>query len=92
MKCPKCNGTDISAQKAGFGLGKAVTGAALTGGVGLLAGFAGSNKVNLHCLNCGHKWNPVKQAKKEKQTRDALKWKRSEERWAARKTAEKLGK
>lgn len=92
MKCPKCNGTNLSAQKAGFGLGKAAVGAVLTGGVGLMAGFLGSNKIDVHCLECGHKWNPAKLAKKEEQERDALKWKRSNERAAAQKKAAKLKK
>ena len=31
-----------------------MTGAVLTGGIGLLAGFVGSNKVKITCLKCGH--------------------------------------
>lgn len=56
MKCPKCRSEALSADKRGFSLGKAVVGGALTGGVGLLAGFHGAAKVNITCLECGHKW------------------------------------
>jgi len=54
--CPVCGSTALSANKKGFGLGKAVTGGVLTGGVGLLAGFIGSRKVEITCLNCSHHW------------------------------------
>ena len=60
LRCPKCKSTDLTAQKQGFGLGKAVIGGALTGGVGLLAGFVGSGKVRVTCLQCGHAWRPGK--------------------------------
>ena len=58
IKCPKCRSTNISANKSGFGLGKAVVGGVLTGGVGLLAGFVGSRKIYLTCLKCGYSWKP----------------------------------
>lgn len=58
--CPKCYSTEISADKKGFGAGKAIAGAALTCGIGALAGFIGKNKITLTCLNCGHKWKPGK--------------------------------
>lgn len=55
--CPKCGSTALSANKKGFGLGKAVAGGLITGGaVGLLGGFIGSNKVEVTCINCGHKF------------------------------------
>ena len=60
IKCPKCKSTSITANKKGFGLGKAVVGGVLTGGVGLLGGFIGSNKIILTCLSCGHTWKPGK--------------------------------
>lgn len=44
--------------KKGFGAGKALTGAVLTGGVGLLAGFIGSGKVKITYLKCGCQWKP----------------------------------
>lgn len=54
--CPKCGSTSLSANKKGFGIGKAVVGAALTGGIGLVAGNIGAKKVWVTCLNCGHRW------------------------------------
>lgn len=54
--CPKCGSTSLSANKKGFGIGKAVVGAALTGGIGLVAGNIGAKKVVVTCLNCGHQW------------------------------------
>ena len=58
LKCPKCRSTQVSAHKKGFSGGKAVAGAVLTGGIGLLAGTIGSNDVKITCLNCGHVFNP----------------------------------
>jgi len=58
VKCPKCGSTQISADKKGFSGVKAVAGAAVTGGIGLLAGTIGSNKVKITCLKCGHVFNP----------------------------------
>jgi len=60
IRCPKCNSKNIVANKKGFGVGKAIVGGALTGGVGLLGGFVGSNKIKITCLKCGHKWTPGK--------------------------------
>ena len=54
--CPNCGSTSLSANKKGFGIGKAVVGAALTGGIGLVAGNIGAKKVWVTCLNCGHRW------------------------------------
>lgn len=58
IKCPKCGSSQISSQRKGFSGGKAVAGAVLTGGIGLLAGTIGSNKVNLCCLKCGNQFKP----------------------------------
>ena len=58
LYCPHCGSSQLVANKKGFGAGKALTGAVLTGGVGLLAGFIGSGKVKVTCLKCGKKWNP----------------------------------
>lgn len=57
MKCPKCKSTYLDINKKGFGAGKALAGAVLTGGVGLLAGFIGSKKIKATCLKCGHKFD-----------------------------------
>lgn len=60
--CPKCGSTSLSANKKGFGIGKAVLGASasmLVPGVGIIgaaAGNIGAKKVWVTCLNCGHRW------------------------------------
>lgn len=53
--CPKCGCTSISANKKGFGIGKAVIGAAFTP-IGLVAGNLGAKKVRITCLKCGNQW------------------------------------
>ncbi len=58
VKCPKCGSDQITANKKGFSGGKAVAGAILTGGVGLLAGLHGSKKIVITCLACGHNFKP----------------------------------
>lgn len=58
VHCPVCGSTQISAQKKGFGWGKALAGGVLTGGIGLIAGFHGSRNVLLTCLKCGHQFDP----------------------------------
>lgn len=60
VKCPKCGSTQISANKKGVSAGKAIAGAVIAGGVGLLAGALGSNEVIITCLKCGHKWRAGK--------------------------------
>lgn len=56
--CPKCRSKNVEFMqnnRKGFSAGKAVTGAALTGGIGTLAGFAGKKGKNeWHCTNCGN--------------------------------------
>lgn len=56
VKCPKCGSTQLTANKKGFGLGKAAVGGLLLGPVGLLGGVIGSGKVVITCLKCGHQW------------------------------------
>ena len=58
IRCPRCNSTQITANKKGFGLGKSIAGGVLLGPVGLLGGFLGSGKVKITCLKCGHTWKP----------------------------------
>jgi predicted nucleic-acid-binding Zn-ribbon protein len=58
IKCPKCGSTQLTANKKGFSGTKAVGGALLTGGIGLLAGTIGSNKVKITCLACGNEFKP----------------------------------
>jgi predicted RNA-binding Zn-ribbon protein involved in translation (DUF1610 family) len=56
--CPKCGSNKITANQKGFSGGKALTGALLTGSVGLLAGTIGSKKVIITCLSCGKQFKP----------------------------------
>lgn len=65
VRCPKCNSDQITANKKGFGIGKAIGGALLTGGIGLLAGGIGSGKIIITCLNCGNKFKPGQGKKPE---------------------------
>lgn len=54
--CPKCGSTSLSANKKGFGIGKAVAGTFAVGPIGLVVGNIGAKKVWVTCLNCGHRW------------------------------------
>ena len=60
MRCPKCHGTNIQIMgndRKGFSVGKAVVGGLLTGGIGLLAGFAGKKgKYDCYCNDCGKRF------------------------------------
>lgn len=56
IKCPNCKSTQITTYKKGFSGVKAVGGVVLTGGIGILAGTIGSNKILLTCLSCGNKF------------------------------------
>ena len=56
LNCPKCNSENLSVDKKGFSGKKAVVGAIVTGGIGILAGTIGSNKIMITCLNCGLKY------------------------------------
>ena len=69
LHCPKCNSTQLSSNKKGFSGGKALTGAVLAGGIGVLAGTIGSGKVIITCLKCGYKFN-AGDYEKEKQKFD----------------------
>ncbi|MCA2854701.1 MAG: hypothetical protein IM572_06320 [Chitinophagaceae bacterium] len=73
--CPKCGGNQFHTDKKGFSGKKAVAGAVLTGGVGLLAGTIGSNKVVITCLNCGHQFKPgdIKKAAEKKLAEERFK-------------------
>lgn len=46
----------MHSEKSGFSGGKALAGAVLTGGIGLLAGTIGSKDVYLTCLKCGNRF------------------------------------
>jgi hypothetical protein len=58
IKCPRCSSQKIEAGTKGFGLGKAVVGAAVLGPGGLLAGLHGRKNTELHCQACGKRWTP----------------------------------
>jgi DNA-directed RNA polymerase subunit RPC12/RpoP len=58
IRCPKCNSEMVEIYRKGFGAGKALAGAVITGGIGLLAGFIGSNKATAVCLACGKRFEP----------------------------------
>ena len=57
IRCPRCKSTNIPVlgqKRKGFSAGKALGGAFLTGGIGLLAGFAGKKgKYEVFCGDCG---------------------------------------
>lgn len=62
--CPRCKSTSLSAQKKGFGIGKAVIGASLTcSALGLVGGNIGACKINVTCLNCGKRFKAGKGGK-----------------------------
>jgi hypothetical protein len=63
ISCPKCGSHELYVGKKGFSGKKAVGGALLTGGIGLLAGTVGSNRITITCLNCGHVFKPGDSAK-----------------------------
>lgn len=58
VQCPKCGSQQLSAHKKGFSGKKAVVGGLLTGGLGLMAGTIGSNKIIITCLACGNEFLP----------------------------------
>lgn len=56
-KCPRCGSTSLSANKKGFGMGKAVVGTLAFGVIGgALAGSIGAKKIEVTCLKCGKKF------------------------------------
>lgn len=56
-KCPRCGSTSLSANRKGFGVGKATIGTVALGLVpGLLIGSVGSKKIEVTCLKCGKRF------------------------------------
>lgn len=53
--------------KKGFSGGKALAGVLTVGALGALAGTIGSNNIEVTCLKCGKKFNPIKEAKQKSQ-------------------------
>jgi len=59
--CPKCGSTQLTANKKGFSLGKAlVGGVVLVPIAGVATGMIGKNKIIITCLNCGKQFKPGK--------------------------------
>lgn len=56
LYCPKCGSRELHAEHKGFSGGKALAGALVTGGIGLLAGTIGSRDTQITCLKCGNKF------------------------------------
>ena len=54
--CPRCLSRELHAEHKGFSGGKALAGAIVTGGIGLLAGTIGSKDTQITCLKCGNKF------------------------------------
>lgn len=57
LQCPRCQSTQVTAGKKGFGLGKAAVGGLVLGPIGLLAGFIGTNNMEFACRGCGERWS-----------------------------------
>lgn len=55
--CPQCHSYNITINKRGFSLVRGIVLGLFTGGIGLLAGFFGMNKLVGKCLDCGYKWD-----------------------------------
>ena len=60
--CPKCGSTQLTTNKKGYSLGKAIAGGVitLTPIVGIATGLIGKNKIIITCLNCGKQFKPGK--------------------------------
>ena len=56
--CPNCGSRELHSEHKGFSGGKALAGAFITGGIGLLAGTIGSKDTQITCLKCGNKFKP----------------------------------
>ncbi|MFE2863229.1 hypothetical protein [Sphingobacterium multivorum] len=90
LKCPKCNSTQLTADKRGFNTGKAVAGAVLTGGIGLLAGLHGKDNIVVYCMSCGESWKPSEYAKKVQQSANDKRAKEDLEKLKSRQNARSL--
>lgn len=58
--CPKCHSTSLTTTNKKLSVGRAAVGGALLGGTGAILGGLTSKKVELLCINCGHKFKPGK--------------------------------
>lgn len=84
LKCPKCRSTELTTSKKGFSAGQAIAGAVVAGGVGILAGAIGNNKIQITCLECGHTFKPgedvdnarkkrIQKAKEQRESKQMMK-------------------
>ena len=64
IRCPKCGSTQIVANKKGFKWFRFIIFSIITLGLGLIFGIIGKDKIEITCLNCGHKFKPKQGAKK----------------------------
>lgn len=58
--CPKCKSTSLTTANKKLSLGRAAVGGALLGGTEAVLGGLTSKKIDLVCMNCGHKFKPGK--------------------------------
>ncbi len=80
LHCPKCKSAKLHIAKKGFSGGKALAGAIAVGGIGILAGTIGSQDIDVICLECGYRFNPIKdQKEKQKSERRIREQKLNEE-------------
>ena len=60
--CPKCGSTQLTSNKKGFSLGKALVGGVVlvpfVGIAGVATGGLGKNKIIITCLSCGKQFKP----------------------------------
>lgn len=70
LVCPNCGSRKLHIEKKGFSVGKAAAGAIAFGGVGILAGAIGNNKIKAICLECGKTVTPVKESEKIKKDQE----------------------
>ena len=61
--CPACGSANIiQLGKQGFSVKKAAVGGLIAGVLGILGGGLGSNQLQFHCQDCGHKWQLAPEA------------------------------
>lgn len=56
ISCPSCHNEQLSYNKKGFGVGKALVGVTLFGLWGTLGGTIGQDEIYATCLKCGKKF------------------------------------